>query len=515
LAPDPINSTQFIPGGNVPANGGKLFFYVSNTSTKQTVYKDSAAAVAHTNPLVLDSGGNIPSGGEVWFPTGETFKVVFAPSTDTDPPISPYWTKDTLSGMNDVSTVISEWVTGPVPSFIGTTSFSIVGDQTATFQVNRWVKTTNTGGTVYSRISASVFGALTTVTVVNDSGVLDSGLSAVSYGLLSATNPSVPVLIDTRPLLSGSADKSKLLRLEIDGFTTSTTRVLTPPNADLTLPNASTAGTIPIATSTGVLGMVTALNNTGFGLTLSNGTDAINDTNIAAGGAMDNTGTYWMTLATAMGKQLDVAWAVGGTTGTPAGGRMSAAAIANTTYHMYLIARPDTGVVDSGFDVSPTAPTLPTNYTKAVRIGSIIRESASTVAFSQFGDEFLRSAGVLDVSANNPGTNAVTRTLSVPTGIVVKAIVNWESLNAAAGVNFSGYISSLSQSDQVPSLSAAPLVNLGGYVLAATTPEWSAEIRTRTNTSAAVRSRMYQSDASCTLYGSTVGWIDTRWKDGQ
>jgi hypothetical protein len=30
------------------------------------------------------------------------------------------------------------------------------------------------------------------VTVVNDSGVLDAGLSAVSYGLLSATNPSVP-----------------------------------------------------------------------------------------------------------------------------------------------------------------------------------------------------------------------------------------------------------------------------------------------------------------------------------
>jgi hypothetical protein len=39
---------------------------------------------------------------------------------------------------------------------------------------------------------------LTTITVVNDSGVLDSGLSAVSYGLLTATNSSVPYL--TTPL---------------------------------------------------------------------------------------------------------------------------------------------------------------------------------------------------------------------------------------------------------------------------------------------------------------------------
>jgi len=43
----------------------------------------------------------------------------------------------------------------------------------------------------------SAFAAVTTVTVVLDSGTLDSGLSAVSYGLLSATNPSIPTLTIT------------------------------------------------------------------------------------------------------------------------------------------------------------------------------------------------------------------------------------------------------------------------------------------------------------------------------
>ena len=86
----------------------------------------------------------------------------------------------------------SEWVTGPAPTYISATQFSVVGDQRSILQVGRRLKTVNTGGTIYSRITVSAFTALTTVTVINDSGVLDSGLSSVSYGLLAATNVSVP-----------------------------------------------------------------------------------------------------------------------------------------------------------------------------------------------------------------------------------------------------------------------------------------------------------------------------------
>ena len=191
-APDPIQSTQFIPGSNTPANGGQLFFYAAGSSAKQTVYKDNAGAVPWSNPIVLDSGGNLPSGGEVWFTGGQTYKVVFAPSNDTDPPGSPYWTKDNLAGQNDVAAQTgAEWIAGPTPTFVSANSFTLVGDQTATFTKGRRVKTTNTGGTVYSTILNSAFGAVTTVTIVNDSGVLDAGLSAVSYGIIDGANPSI------------------------------------------------------------------------------------------------------------------------------------------------------------------------------------------------------------------------------------------------------------------------------------------------------------------------------------
>lgn len=68
------------------------------------------------------------------------------------------------------------------PTYIGATQFSVATDLTARYTVNRRIKATVTAGTVYGRITASVFGSVTTVTVSLDSGSLDSGLSEVMLG---------------------------------------------------------------------------------------------------------------------------------------------------------------------------------------------------------------------------------------------------------------------------------------------------------------------------------------------
>lgn len=193
-APDPINSTFFIPGSNTPGNGVQVFFYSNLSSTKVTVYKDSAGATPWGNPATLDSGGSWPSGGQVYILAGQTLTVKYAPANDSDPPLSPYITINDVMGVNDVSAAASQWIAGPTPTFVSATQFTLVGDQTATFQLGRRITYTVTGGTGYARISGSTFGVVTTVTVVPDSIPLDSGLSAVSYALLSATSPSVPVI---------------------------------------------------------------------------------------------------------------------------------------------------------------------------------------------------------------------------------------------------------------------------------------------------------------------------------
>ena len=192
LAPDPLQSTFLIPGGNTPGNGAQLFTYLAGSTTKQTVYKDNAAATPWSNPIVMDSGGNLPNGGVIWIPTGVTIKAVYAPSNDTDPPGSPYRTIDNIAGINDVTTSGSDWQAGPTPTFVGATQFTLAGDQRAIFTNGRRIKSTNTGGTIYSTITNVGFAAsLTTVNVANDSGSLDSGMSAVFYALIDPSLSSI------------------------------------------------------------------------------------------------------------------------------------------------------------------------------------------------------------------------------------------------------------------------------------------------------------------------------------
>jgi len=48
---------QFIDGNGRPLVGGRVFFYLPNTSTPVTTYSDPDLAVTNTNPIVLDAAG--------------------------------------------------------------------------------------------------------------------------------------------------------------------------------------------------------------------------------------------------------------------------------------------------------------------------------------------------------------------------------------------------------------------------------------------------------------------------
>lgn len=304
---------------------------------------------------------------------------------------------------------------------------------------------------------------------------------------------------DGKPLdnsfgIRNNVDATKLAIFSATSIPTATT---------LTYALPSTSGTLALTSDIAQKGYI-------YGLTLANNTtDATNDIDIAAGSAADSTGSALLSLATIITKRLDAAWAVGN-----GNGFLDTGAIANTTYHVFLIRRPDTGIVDVLASASPSAPTLPVNYTQFRRIGSILRASGVIVPFSQNGDEFLRVNTILDVAANNPGTLAVTRTLSVPTGIVVGAMFSALARNVANNFSFDTYFSSLVQADEVVGQIVAPLSQTGGsYTIAGgSTLAASGNLTIRTNTSAQIRTRALGSDANCTLYISTYGWIDTRGK---
>lgn len=243
------------------------------------------------------------------------------------------------------------------------------------------------------------------------------------------------------------------------------------------------------------------------GLTLSNnGTDATNDIDIAAGEARGARGILDLVLPTALtGKQLDADFAAGSSSGM----RYSGAAIANGTYHIFLVGKADgtTAIFAYAASADPTA-VLPSGYIDYFRIGSILRESATIVPFDQQGDYFLRKTLTTIISANNPGTSAVSRTLDVPTGIKVRADIIASVRNAASGGVAYSLFTDLSATDDTPSNALTDTPDAANTTAAVSTAPVNKIVTT--NTSGQIRSRVSFSDANVTVRISVRGWYDNR-----
>jgi hypothetical protein len=188
----PFGNSQVVDTNGDPAMGYTVTTYAAGSSALLASYTDAGGLSANANPVTLDSAGRNPN-GQFWLTAGLSYKFVLK---DADGVV--VRTVDGITGTNDPAMIgsIDQWVAyAGAPTYISATSFSVAGDQTSSLHAGRRVKTANTAGTRYSTITGSSFGAgLTTVTVANDSGTLDSGLSAVSYGVLSYTDPSMPGL---------------------------------------------------------------------------------------------------------------------------------------------------------------------------------------------------------------------------------------------------------------------------------------------------------------------------------
>lgn len=187
----PIINDQQEDANGKPLSGGLIEVYIAGTSTPATTTSDKAGIVPNSWPIVLNTLG-VNSQGAVWLTGGSAYKYLIKSSTGVL-----QRTIDNISGINDTTVTTDQWVVYQgEPTYVSATSFTVAGDQTQIFQINRRLKSANTGGTIYSTITNSVYSAPnTTVTVRNDSGTLDSGLSQVSYGLISVQDSSITGLL--------------------------------------------------------------------------------------------------------------------------------------------------------------------------------------------------------------------------------------------------------------------------------------------------------------------------------
>lgn len=186
----PIFNSQIIDENGNPATGWKIYTYVAGSSQPQATYTDTSGNTPHPNPIIIDALG-LPETGQIWLAEGQSYKLVLKDENDVLKD-----TQDNISGVNDASIDVSQWVSsGLTPTYVSATSYTVPGDQTTDFHVGRRQQLTVTAGTVYGTIYTSAYNgsSLTTVTMVMDNPqVLDVGLSGVNHSILRADRVATP-----------------------------------------------------------------------------------------------------------------------------------------------------------------------------------------------------------------------------------------------------------------------------------------------------------------------------------
>lgn len=333
-------------------------------------------------------------------------------------------------------------------------------------------------------------------------------VSSIGGAIAQANNwTGINTFVDGSFKILGSADGTKKLKFEVDGFTTGTERTLTPQDV---------SGTIALITEFAYSGLPSSSgrlllpNDYISGFTLTN--NGATGFDVAAGQAMDSTNGSNI-IGSAIANKSQSAWAAG----AAAGGKLSAAAmVANTWYYWFAIWKTADGTVDYGFDAA-TTPTFPGGYTKYRYLGARKTQAASTNwdNFIQHGDDVTwTTPPVLDFTDTNPGTVAVTKVLNVPLGIKVLAKFNFSLVNndATGGTSTTAYISAIETSDlasgaggTTPLGSLTCVSNSTVGIATGTFSQW-------VNTSSQIRYRLSGSSANIQVRANAIGWIDPRGK---
>lgn len=87
-------AAQFFDNDGNVLSGGKIYTYAAGSSTPAATYTTGAGIISHSNPIILDSSGRVPS-GEIWLTDGISYKFVLNNSSNTL-----IGTYDNITGIN-------------------------------------------------------------------------------------------------------------------------------------------------------------------------------------------------------------------------------------------------------------------------------------------------------------------------------------------------------------------------------------------------------------------------------
>lgn len=128
---------QFFDNNGVPLSGGKIYSYAAGTTTPLATYTSSSGATAHTNPIILDSGGRVP-GGEIWNVYTNLYKFVLKTSAEVT-----LATFDNVGGSFNTSPIVANF-TGNGSTIVFTLASSPVNENSTLVYINGVYQQKNT-----------------------------------------------------------------------------------------------------------------------------------------------------------------------------------------------------------------------------------------------------------------------------------------------------------------------------------------------------------------------------------
>lgn len=455
---------QVLTNLGIVGSGYKLFFYETGTTTLKTTYSDEDLTVANTNPIILNSAGRPDV--DVWGSDPSLYRMILGTPdsvvgnittiVDADP-VDNYQI-DNLSGLNPIPTAY--WGTTEGSSTAYTLEEPLVNisaySNTQTFFVDFHIAC---GASPTLKVKDLV--AITLKKYKGDGTTTDlvaDDLQIQRY-LCVNNGTNIVVLNPEKPFFNGE---------NIFQATTSTKGVSLLPQQ----------------------------------ITISNGTDTEHDLNFTAGNAQADDGSLVFSVV-ALTKRIDATWVAGNNQGGLGTGTVAN----NTPYYCYAIYNPTTLVSDILFTATKGSPTLPSGYTKKCYIGACHTDGSANIrngiwAYGKNSYTFTLNNLIQDLSSTNPGTSAVLRTITAPSGPKVYPLAVYGHIQVATGSTFYGLFSSIYQSDTVPSATA-----FTNYVGAGSDISLYSGL-IELNSSRQIRSRVSFSDGATLLRINTFGWIE-------
>lgn len=398
---------------NDPVVGGKLFTYISGTTTKQSTYSNSTLSTPNSNPVVMDSAGR----ATVFLDPTLAYKFVFAPSTDTDPPVSPYWTVDGIS--ESVTTNLE--VTGTAGETIAVGEHVYLSDGTGGLTAGRWYLTD--ADLAYKSSSAAALGVSLSALSAGQSGLIRtdgiydaaSGLSAGSIYYLSGTAGAITSAVpSTNARIVAQAYSSTAFKILYQSSSTSATFVSGVAGENLTLNDCAylsdgsggkTTGRWYKADSDLPYGSVNALSTGFVAATVTSG----NDCSIQKNGRVSGFS------ALTAGAKYYISGTAGSITAT-APTNAVLMAVADTTTSIVMVSVPSFSPIRINVDkssVGNSAGALTTLHTYTL-VGGTLATDANAIRY--FGRGYFNA-------------NANAKTLNFVFGATTVAIVNAVVLN--------------------------------------------------------------------------------------